>query len=307
MKPTSETLSLKLKAMQEKARRDQAALLQKQKEEEKRLQAEIKEAKKAQEEEAKKAQEAKEIKELFSSADDESEEESQLGEKERTVLRVVQQCLKEEGGNDVFADRLENVLKIYRKRRKLVKPRQKNKSRLYIKSVSVRNDTSNPRVEIYIPAKIKKRLQVPKRYIGVPVSKTRNGNNKEFVDFVQQRLDDSYNNLSLEQRAEEVDFGFEQMRNGSVTKHPIAQNIVDAWNDYDAEDAGGIHDLVTDSDDETSAEGKSAEEKSADQKSAEDEESADDNQKRDEADEEENEKAKQMENLEAAINSNPAE
>ena len=115
VKPTSETLSLKLKAMQEKARRDQAALLQRQKEEQKKLQAEIEEAKKAQEAEAKKAQEAKEIKELFSSADDESEEESQLGEKERTVLRVVQQCLKEEGGNDVLTDRLDNLLKVYRK------------------------------------------------------------------------------------------------------------------------------------------------------------------------------------------------
>ena len=61
------------------------------------------------------------------------------------------------------------------------------------------------------------------------------GGNQEFVDFVQEELDNGINMWSPEERATVLAEGFDTMIQNPGTAHPLVRDIVAAWNAYEHE------------------------------------------------------------------------
>ena len=122
------------------------------------------------------------------------------------------------------------------------------KDHLTLKTVRTRATSKHPRVEIYIPTKLRENLSPRFRskkylYVNAPGAFTgnRHGGNVDFVDFLQDRLKFWNLDKGFSAKVKELNDGFLQMQMRPRTIHPIAGELVDMWNNY--ENAEELHEV----------------------------------------------------------------
>ena len=144
-----------------------------------------------------------------------------------------------------IAEKVQGMLDKFWRRRLATGSTKWRKSNLSVCRPRARHGRGRARIEIAIPTKIS-RLMIEfrsKKYLYVHTKGQRgelHGENKQFVAFITERLNNGFNLGDLDEKAAELEKGFASMREKPGTPHPIVAEIMDAWNTHqDLYDDGG--------------------------------------------------------------------